>query len=138
MISNMKKKPLAFLIALAFIGSSLSTPAFAAVKAGAKCKIVGQTKVKKGKEFICIAKGKKLVWSKGLKVVVKATSTPIPIPSATPQPEPSATKISFTPWATSFAAEDMVAAALAKTSESLGDVKPSSSYTLTVDPLITA
>ena len=66
------------------------------------------------------------------------TSTPIPIPSATPQPEPSATKISFTPWATSFAAEDMVAAALAKTSESLGDVKPSSSYTLTVDPLITA
>ena len=54
------------------------------------------------------------------------TSTPIPIPSATPQPEPSATKISFTPWATSFAAEDMVAAALAKTSESLGDVKPSS------------
>ena len=91
MISNMKKKPLAFLIALAFIGSSLSTPAFAAVKAGAKCKIVGQTKVKKGKEFICIAKGKKLVWSKGLKVVVKAT----PTPSSTPTPTPTVVNLTF-------------------------------------------
>ena len=116
-------------------------PASAAVKAGSACTKQGVKQISGGKSFTCVKQGKKLVWNKG--VAVKKSATPVvalptPTPSATPQPEPSVTKISFTPWATSFAAEDMVAAALAKTSESLGNVKPSSSYTLTVDPLITA
>ena len=63
------KKTIAVLVAITFLGSSLSLPALAAVKAGAKCKVVGQIKVKKNKEFTCIAKGKKLVWRKEAKVV---------------------------------------------------------------------
>ena len=126
-------------------------PASAAVKAGSACTKQGVKQISGGKSFTCVKQGKKLVWNKGVAVKkpaapVVALPTPSPTPSitpsptssTTPQPEPSATKISFTPWATSFAAEDMVAAALAKTSESLGNVKPSSAYTLTVDPLITA
>ena len=113
----------------------------AAVKAGSACTKQGVKQISGGKSFTCVKQGKKLVWNNG--VAVKKSATPVvalptPTPSATPQPEPSVTKISFTPWATSFAAEDMVAAALAMTSESLGNVKPSSAYTLTVDPLITA
>ena len=123
----------------------------AAVKAGSTCTKQGVKQISGSKSFTCVKQGKKLVWNKGVAVKkpaapVVALPTPAPTPSitpsptssVTPQPEPSATKISFTPWATSFAAEDMVAAALAKTSESLGNVKPSSAYTLTVDPLITA
>ena len=123
----------------------------AAVKAGSACTKQGVKQISGSKSFTCVKQGKKLVWNKGVAVKkpaapVVALPTPAPTPSitpsptssVTPQPEPSATKISFTPWATSFATEDMVAAALAKTSEYLGNVKPSSSYTLTVDPLITA
>jgi hypothetical protein len=61
----MRKKCLAILIALAFIGSSLSIPAFAAVKAGAKCNKAGLTSIASGKTYTCIKSGKKLVWSKG-------------------------------------------------------------------------
>ena len=115
----------------------------AAVKAGSTCTKQGVKQISGGKSFTCIKQGKKLVWNKGV-VLAKATvpnaATPSPAASVAALPSPTATvsKISFTPWATSFATEDMVAAALAKTSEFLGNVKPSSSYTLTVDPLITA
>ena len=115
----------------------------AAVKAGSACTKQGVKQISGGKSFTCIKQGKKLVWNKGV-VLAKATvpnaATPSPAASVAALPSPTATvsKISFTPWATSFAAEDMVAAALAKTSEFLGNVKPSSSYTLTVDPLVTA
>jgi hypothetical protein len=126
MISNMKKKPLVLLFALAFLGSSLSTPAFAAVKAGAKCKIVGQTKVKKGKEFICIAKGKKLVWSKGLKVVVKATPTPSSTPTPTPTPNPKVEP--FVPWSTNFEINSLIKSAIDSTNEYAGVVRPDNSY----------
>ena len=115
----------------------------AAVKAGSACTKQGVKQISGGKSFTCIKQGKKLVWNKGV-VLAKATvpnaATPSPAASVAALPSPTATvsKISFTPWATSFATEDMVAAALAKTSEFLGNVKPSSSYTLTVDPLVTA
>lgn len=115
----------------------------AAVKAGSACTKQGVKQISGGKSFTCIKQGKKLVWNKGV-VLAKATvpnaATPSPAASVAALPSPTATvsKISFTPWATSFATEDMVAAALAKTSEFLGNVKPSSSYTLTVDPLLTA
>ncbi|NQW06665.1 MAG: hypothetical protein HQ476_04730 [SAR202 cluster bacterium] len=78
------RKILVLLVGFTLLGSSLYIPANAAVKAGAKCKIVGQTKVKKDKEFICISKGKKFVWSKGMRFAVKATPTPTPTPVLTP------------------------------------------------------
>ena len=65
MISDMRKKSLAILIALAFIGSSLSIPAFAAVKAGGTCKKAGVTSVALSKTYTCIKSGKKLIWNKG-------------------------------------------------------------------------
>jgi hypothetical protein len=43
----------------------------AAVKAGAKCEVVGQIKVKKSKEFTCIKLGKKLYWNNGVKLLTK-------------------------------------------------------------------
>ena len=115
----------------------------AAVKAGSACTKQGVKQISGGKSFTCIKQGKKLVWNKGV-VLAKATvpnaATPSPAASVAASPSPTATvaKISFTPWSTTFATEDMVQAALAKTSEFLGNVKPSSSYTLTVDPLVTA
>jgi M6 family metalloprotease-like protein len=69
----MKRKSLAFLIALAFIGSSLSVPAFAAVKAGATCKTKGQVKTVSNLKYTCTKSGKKFVWKKGS--IIK---TPIP------------------------------------------------------------
>ena len=106
MIFDMKNKPLALLIALAFLGSTLSTPAFAAVKAGSKCKIIGQIKSKKGAKFTCIAKGKKLVWNQG-SVGKKPIQTsqgsqgianaPTPTPTLTPTPTPTPTVKPWTP-----------------------------------------
>jgi len=64
--------------------------------AGSACTKKGVTKTYKGKEFKCLKKSGKLVWSKG-KVVNKETSVaapeviPTPIPSPTPSPTPSAT-----------------------------------------------
>jgi hypothetical protein len=46
----------------ALLGISLATPAVAAVKAGAKCANAGDVKISKGKSFICIKSGNKLVW----------------------------------------------------------------------------
>ena len=69
----------------------------AAVKAGATCKKLGQVSKAAGKEYTCIKKGKKLVWSKG--VVIKSaapavtttpTLTPAPIPTPTVTQPPKA------------------------------------------------
>jgi hypothetical protein len=79
MISNMKKKSLAILITLAFIGSSLSIPAFAAVKTGATCKTNGQVKTVSGFKYKCIKSGKRLVWNK-----VVAAKGPAPKTKTTP------------------------------------------------------
>jgi M6 family metalloprotease-like protein len=68
----MKKKFLVLLFSLAFLGSSLSTPAFAAVKAGATCKTQGQVKTVLGFKYTCNKSGKKLIWKKG---VVRSTTT---------------------------------------------------------------
>jgi len=83
MISNMVKKSLAFLIALAFIGSSLSVPSFAAVKAGATCKKVGAFSTFEGKKFTCLKSGSKLLWSKGV-IVRKPVQTTQGIANALP------------------------------------------------------
>jgi hypothetical protein len=42
-------------------------PASAAVKPGSACKPEGQITTTSGKKFTCVKKGKKLVWSKGVK-----------------------------------------------------------------------
>jgi hypothetical protein len=66
-------------------------PANAAIKAGAVCKTKGQVKVSGDREFTCIKKGSKLVWSKGKIVITskKVKKTPIPF-SASPTPVESA------------------------------------------------
>ena len=76
MIPDMRKNSLAILIALAFIGSSLSIPAFAAVKAGATCKTQGQVKTVSGLKYTCTKSGKKLAWNKGAIVKKPVTTTP--------------------------------------------------------------
>jgi len=111
-----------------------ASPSSAAVKAGASCKNAGQVATAGSLKFTCVKQGKKLVWNKG--VAVKKPAAPV---VALPQPStsPATSKITFTPWASTFVAEDMVEAALAKTSEYLGSVKPSNAYSLTIDPAIT-
>ena len=56
-------------------------PAVAAAKAGGACPKLKSTSVVKGYKFTCIKSGKKLVWSKGVKVIVRATPTPTPTPT---------------------------------------------------------
>jgi hypothetical protein len=66
----------------------------AAVKTGATCKREGQVSKKSGKEYTCIRKGKKLVWSKGVTIKTAApAATPTPSPSSSPSPSatPNAT-----------------------------------------------
>ena len=84
------KKPLALLVALTFVISSFSLPAYAAVKAGAKCSTKGEIKTSQGKKFTCIKSGKTLVWNKG--VVIPPAPTPSATPSATPTPTPTPTQ----------------------------------------------
>jgi len=92
------KRKLAFLVVISILCSSLSMPAFAAVKAGASCPKAGKTSVASGKTFTCVKSGKKLVWNKGV-AVAKLAVAPTPTPSATS--EPIAAKIPAMP--TSFA-----------------------------------
>ena len=89
------KKFLLWLSIFALIGSTAVVTASAAVKAGGTCKKFNSTTTVSGYKYTCIKSGKKLVWSKGVKVVAKAKPTPTPTPSATatatPTPVPSAT-----------------------------------------------
>ena len=85
------KKFLLWLSIFALIGSSAVVTASAAVKAGGTCKKVNSTTTVSGYKYTCIKSGKKLVWSKGVKVVVKTTPTPTP----TPSPTPTATNANF-------------------------------------------
>jgi hypothetical protein len=88
---------LAMLIFVA-LGAGISN---AAVKPGIACSKAGSTAVVGTTKYTCIKSGKKLVWSKGVKIIVKATPTPTPsvTPTATPtisatptaSPSPSAT-----------------------------------------------
>jgi len=76
------KKTLALLVSITFLGSSLSVPAYAAVKAGAKCATKGQVKTLKGKKFKCVKIGKKLSWSKATAVVGKTKSQVSEVPNS--------------------------------------------------------
>jgi hypothetical protein len=59
--------------------------ATAAVKPGGACSKLKATTISNGYKYTCIKSGKKLIWSKGVKVV---KATPTPAPSATPTPTP--------------------------------------------------
>ncbi len=78
------KRALALLVALSFMGTFLTVPAIAAVKAGASCPKVGKTSVASGKTFTCVKSGKKLLWNKGI-ALTKPAATPTPSPSAKPE-----------------------------------------------------
>lgn len=84
------KRSLAIVVSIAFLGTSLSIPAFAAVKAGATCPKVGKASVASGKIFTCVKSGKKLTWNKGVAVAkpVKSASTS---PSPKTNVEPAGT-----------------------------------------------
>jgi hypothetical protein len=90
------KRKLKTLIILPLSLFLMSTPAVAAIKAGASCNSQGQVKTSSGFKYTCIKSGKKLVWSKGVKIAVKvatptATPTPRPTPSPTATPTPIVT-----------------------------------------------
>jgi len=91
------RRALAALTVLVLVSSPLQ--ASAAVKAGATCTKAGTTSTVKGIKYTCVKSGKKLVWNKGVKVVVPATPTPTPTVTATPTPTPSPTP-TVTPTAT--------------------------------------
>lgn len=78
------KRSLAVVVSIAFLGTSLSIPAFAAVKAGAACPKAGKTSVTSGKTFTCVKSGKKLTWNKGV-AVSKPAAAPAPTASASAQ-----------------------------------------------------
>lgn len=83
------------LIALFVLALLIPSPAYASqVKAGTTCKKAGQVVVQNQMKFTCIKSGKKLIWSKGVRISVATTSpsvtaTPSPTPSATPSPASS-------------------------------------------------
>ena len=79
------------ILLVALLPSNLAVATTA--KAGGTCSKVNSTSVVNGFKFTCIKSGKKLIWNKGVKVVVKATpsATPTPSASATPSPTPSPT-----------------------------------------------
>lgn len=63
--------------------------AIGAIKQGDACNKLGTTSTLNGFKFTCVKSGKKLVWSKGVKVLAPApVSTPAPSPSATPTSSP--------------------------------------------------
>lgn len=87
-------------VVIAFIAAILSTSstiaAFATAKAGAACSKAGLTSIVSGKKYTCIKLSKKLVWDKGVSVVIPApgktsnpTTSPSPAPSQTSSPTPT-------------------------------------------------
>ena len=76
--------------------SPLNVADAVAPKKGASCSKVGKKQVFAGKTFTCIQSGKKLVWSKGIKVAIPS---PVITPSPTLTPTPTPTVLA-TPSAT--------------------------------------
>ena len=74
-----------------FLPSNLAVAATA--KAGGTCTKLKSTSTVNGYKFTCVKSGKKLVWSKGVKVVTKPTPTVTPkaSPSSSPAPTPTVT-----------------------------------------------
>ena len=85
------------LIALAI--SLIPATAISAQKitSGSKCKVQKQKVVQKNKTYTCIKSGKKLVWNKGVRVIVKPTPTPSATPTPTSTPAPKIESITYSP-----------------------------------------
>ena len=111
------------LIGLVLALSLSSLPAFSAnsPKAGSACKKKGITKTHKGKEFECIKKGGKLVWSKGIRVTESEGITVAPKPFAQPFPD-------------KFNRVDMVTTALENFYQDLGLNAVQAQPKLVIDP----
>jgi M6 family metalloprotease-like protein len=92
------KRTWAGLLALTLLVGVAPQIATAAVKAGGTCTKLKSTTTVSGYKYTCIKSGKKLIWSKGVKVVAtpkptatpSVTANPTPSASATPTPTPSA------------------------------------------------
>jgi hypothetical protein len=70
--------------------ASLTSPSFAAVKAGSACSKAGIKSVSAGKTYTCVKSGKKLVWNKGVVIpVAKPAPSASAAPSASPTPKAS-------------------------------------------------
>lgn len=100
----MKTRIFSVLLAVLLPAVLLASPSSATIKAGASCKIIGQTKIQSQKEFRCLKSGQKLVWSAGKKVTNTKTTTPKApqIPTITFENlEKSIESIAQTAWAKS-------------------------------------
>jgi len=82
-----KRSLAALLITSSALLTSIS-PAASAVKPGDTCKKSGQTTSSNGFKYTCVKSGKKLVWSKGVKLPAPKLTVS---PSATAKPTPTAT-----------------------------------------------
>lgn len=87
----MKRRLIALLVASIFL-VQMNDISNAAVKAGSACTKLNSTSTSGGYKYTCIKSGKKLVWSKGVKV---PTPTPTPTPTSTSTPLPSETPTSL-------------------------------------------
>ena len=88
----MKRNALLTATVLFALISSLLPAASAAIKVGGTCTKLNTTTTVAGLKYICTKTGKKLVWSKGVKVIVesaKEISTPSVIATPTPSPAQS-------------------------------------------------
>ena len=83
------KKALVFAASLSLLATVITTPALAAVKAGAACTKVGATSSAAGMKYMCIRSGKKLIWNKGV-LIEKPSPVPAPTPTTSPAPTASA------------------------------------------------
>lgn len=93
---------------MALLGSSAVVTASAAVKAGSSCTKVKATTISNGHKYTCIKNGKKLVWSKGVKVTTKTDSNTGVKPEA---PIATQTTENFSPWSTNFTQKQLSDAA---------------------------
>jgi len=82
---GMKRISATIIIGCLVLLLNLST-ATAAVKPGTACKKLGQISTSAGIKYTCIKSGKKFVWSKGVKVAVKATPTTTPASTSNKTP----------------------------------------------------
>jgi hypothetical protein len=72
---QMRQRLAAFLSILSLFLSTILIPANAAAKAGGACNKAGISTVTAGNTFTCVKSGKKLVWSKGVKVTQPTLTT---------------------------------------------------------------
>ena len=89
MLSKASRLLIAVVLLLGVFGSAPANAA--APKPGSKCVKSGQVIRVNSLEYKCIKSGKKLVWSKGVKIPAKPTPTPTPSPTPSPTPTPTPT-----------------------------------------------